>query len=107
MKPEEFKALKTVRLKVKYLLEKVPYTRENDMKLVGTYYLYEIGKEDVNKMSAMELLTLISTNKVPHFETIRKERQRVQKAFPELKTEQYGKRRKVQQVYFKVNIREK
>lgn len=107
MKPEEFKALKTVRQKVKYLLEKIPYTRDNDMKLLGTYYLYELGKEDVNKMSAMEMLSLISTNQVPHFETIRKERQRVQKAFPELKTDQYGKRRKVEGIYFKVNIREK
>ena len=93
MKPE-FKDHKTVIAKVEHLLKVNPLLRDNDMRLVATYYFEEIGKERIAEMSAMDFLTMLSTSKVTCFETIRKLRQQVQAKNEKLRGDEYGKRKK-------------
>ena len=45
MKPKQFQDFKTVKDKVKFLLETNPVLRDNDMKLIATYFFHEISKE--------------------------------------------------------------
>jgi hypothetical protein len=91
---QEFKDHKTVVARVQYLLTVNPLLRDNDMRLIATYYFEEIGKENITEMSAMDLLTMLSTSKVTCFETIRKLRQQVQAKNEKLRGEEYGKRKK-------------
>jgi hypothetical protein len=91
---QEFKDHKTVVARVEYLLKVNPLLRDNDMRLIATYYFEEIGKEKISEMSAMDFLTMISTSKVTCFETIRKLRQQVQAKNEKLRGEEYGKRKK-------------
>ena len=39
-----FNEMKTNKAKVKYLLEKKPHLRDNDFKLIATFYYLEVGK---------------------------------------------------------------
>ena len=71
MKPKQFHDFKTVKDKVKHLLLTNPALRDNDMKLIATYYFHEIGKEEIDSLNAYELLTKISSSKMTNFETIR------------------------------------
>lgn len=91
---QEFKDHKTVIARVQYLLTVNPLLRDNDMRLIATYYFEEIGKDKIAEMSAMDFLTMISTSKVTCFETIRKLRQQVQAKNEKLRGEEYGKRKK-------------
>ena len=91
---QEFKDHKTVIARVQYLLTVNPLLRDNDMRLIATYYFEEIGKENITEMSAMDFLTMISTSKVTCFETIRKLRQQLQAKNEKLRGEEYGKRKK-------------
>ena len=91
---QEFKDHKTVIARVQYLLTVNPLLRDNDMRLIATYYFEEIGKDKIVEMSAMDFLTMISTSKVTCFETIRKLRQQVQAKNEKLRGEEYGKRKK-------------
>jgi uncharacterized membrane protein YcaP (DUF421 family) len=91
---QEFKDHKTVIARVQYLLTVNPLLRDNDMRLIATYYFEEIGKEKIAEMSAMDFLTMISTSKVTCFETIRKLRQQAQAKNEKLRGEEYGKRKK-------------
>ena len=91
---QEFKDHKTVVARVQYLLTVNPLLRDNDMRLIATYYFEEIGKDKIAEMSAMDLLTMLSTSKVTCFETIRKLRQRAQAKNEKLRGEEYGKRKK-------------
>jgi hypothetical protein len=91
---QEFKDHKTVIARVQYLLTVNPLLRDNDMRLIATYYFEEIGKENISEMSAMDLLTMLSTSKVTCFETIRKLRQQLQAKNEKLRGEEYGKRKK-------------
>jgi hypothetical protein len=91
---QEFKDHKTVVARVQYLLKVNPLLRDNDMRLIATYYFEEIGKDKIAEMSAMDLLTMLSTSKVTCFETIRKLRQQLQSKNEKLRGEEYGKRKK-------------
>ena len=91
---QEFKDHKTVIARVQYLLTVNPLLRDNDMRLIATYYFEEIGKDKIVEMSAMDFLTMISTSKVTCFETIRKLRQQVQAKNEKVRGEEYGKRKK-------------
>lgn len=85
MKPKvEFKDLKTTFAKVKFLLETNPSLRNNNMRLVSSFFFHEVGKEAVENMDALDLLALIQNNKVTSFHTIERTRRKVQIKHPEL-----------------------
>lgn len=106
MKSIEFKDFKTVKDKVKFLLTTNPALRGNDMKLIATYYFHEIGKEEIDTLNAYDLLTKLSSSKVTNFETIRRERMKLQEHDESLRGSEYKNRKKRIDPAFKVFLRD-
>jgi hypothetical protein len=106
MKPKQFQDFKTVKDKVNYLLLTNPALRDNDMKLIATYYFHEIGKEEIDTLNAYDLLTKISSSKMTNFETIRRLRMQLQQHDETLRGAEYKNRKKRVDPSFKVFLRE-
>ena len=106
MKPSQFQDFKTVKDKVKFLLETNPALRDNDMKLIATYYFHEIGKEEIDNLNAYDLLTKISSSKMTNFETIRRLRMQLQQNDESLRGSEYKNRKKRIDPAFRVFLRE-
>jgi hypothetical protein len=106
MKPKQFHDFKTVKDKVNHLLLTNPALRDNDMKLIATYYFHEIGKEEIDSLNAYELLTKISSSKMTNFETIRRLRMQLQQHDESLRGSEYKNRKKRVDPNFKVFLRE-
>lgn len=106
MKPKQFHDFKTVKDKVHYLLQLNPALRDNDMKLIATYYFHEIGKEEIDSLNAYDLLTKISSSKMTNFETIRRIRMQLQQHDESLRGSEYKNRKKRVDPTFRVFLRE-
>lgn len=106
MKPKKFKDFKTVKDKVNYLLTTNPTLRDNDMKLIATYYFHEIGKEEIDTLTAYDLLNKISSSKITNFETIRRLRLQLQQNNEDLRGSEYKNRKKRVDPLFRVFLRE-
>lgn len=106
MKPSEFKDFKTIKDKVKHLLLTNPALRDNDMKLIATYYFNEIGKEQIDTLTAYDLLNKMSSSKITNWETICRERKELQQHDESLRGTEYKKRKKTVDPLFKVFLRE-
>jgi hypothetical protein len=106
MKPKQFHDFKTIKDKVKHLLLTNPALRDNDMKLVATFYFHEIGKEEIDTLTAYDLLNKISSSKMPNFETICRERKGLQQHDESLRGSEYKNRKKKVDPFFKVFLRE-
>jgi hypothetical protein len=94
MKSKQFNDLKSIRERVSFLLESNPLLRDNDMRLIATYYFNVIGKDAINEMSALQLLTDFGFNKLPCFESIKRIRVMIQKENESLRGTQYKVRKK-------------
>lgn len=103
---KQFKDFKTVKDKVRFLLQTNPALRDNDMKLIATYYFHEIGKEQIDSMNAYDLLTKISSSKMTNFESIRRLRMNLQQHDEELRGSEYKNRKKRIDPTFKVFLRD-
>jgi hypothetical protein len=106
MKSSEFKDFKTIKDKVNYLLLTNPALRDNDMKLIATYYFHEIGKEEIDTLTAYDLLNKISSSKMTNFESIRRERMQLQQHNEVLRGTEYKNRKKKVDPFFRVFLRE-
>lgn len=106
MKPKQFQDFKTIKDKVKFLLQTNPALRNNDMKLIATYYFHEIGKEEIDSLNAYDLLTKISSSKMTNFETIRRLRIKLQQHDEDLRGSEYKNRKKRIDPAFRVFLRE-
>jgi len=90
-----FGQMKQVKDRVRLLLEKHPHLRDDDYKLYATFIAYEIGgKDKLKQMSGYALLTDIADGKYVHFESVRRIRQKIQEQEPNLRGENYNKRRR-------------
>jgi hypothetical protein len=103
---KQFQDFKTVKDKVRFLLETNPSLRNNDMKLIATYYFHEIGKEQIDSMNAYDLLTKMSSSKITNFETIRSLRTQLQRSNEELRGSEYKNRKKRIDPTFRVFLRD-
>jgi hypothetical protein len=88
------KKLKTIKEKVEKLLKNEPHLRDDDNKLISNFYFFEVGKNTINQMSAMDFLKLLSTGNLTAPETIRRCRQKLQEENPSLRGELFNKRQK-------------
>lgn len=82
--------------KVKATLEKWPDTRDNDTLLL--LYIWEqeystIFKKPLIEQSMEELVDCLQYNRLSHFESIRRNRQRLQAKYPELRGKSYNIRK--------------
>jgi len=103
---KEFQDFKTVKDKVRFLLQTNPALRNNDMKLIATYYFHEIGKDQIDSMNAYDLLTKMSSSKMTNFETIRSLRTQLQRSNEELRGSEYKNRKKRIDPTFRVFLRD-
>jgi hypothetical protein len=103
---QQFQDFKTVKDKVRFLLQTNPALRDNDMKLIATYYFHEIGKEEIDNLNAYDLLTKISSSKMTNFETIRRLRMQIQQHDEELRGSEYKNRKKRIDPTFRVFLRD-
>ena len=103
---KQFHDFKTVKDKVRFLLQTNPALRDNDMKLIATYYFHEIGKEEIDSMNAYDLLTKISSSKMTNFESIRRLRMNLQQHDEELRGSEYKNRKKRIDPTFRVFLRD-
>ncbi len=87
-----FKQMKTVKDRVEYLLVKFPKFRDNDFKLIAHYYFKILGREALENMSGMDFLHQFADGKLPHTESIRRVRAKIQEERPELRGKNYGQR---------------
>jgi hypothetical protein len=70
---------------VRAILERVPATRKNDLRLIAYVWAEVIGYDKLNDTTAKQLLDLISEGALPKPECIRIARQRIQRYNPNLK----------------------
>ena len=86
-----FNQIKQTKDRVRVLLEKHPHLREDDYKLICTFWKQEVG-ERIFAMSANDFLKDLSEGKYTHPETIRRNRASIQKALPNLRGTNYQNR---------------
>lgn len=70
---------------VRAILERVPATRKNDLRLIAYVWAEVIGYDKLNDTTAKQLLDLMSEGTLPKPECIRIARQRLQRCNPNLK----------------------
>jgi hypothetical protein len=78
------KKLKQAKDKVKALLVKSPHLRDDDNKLIATYYYHE-SQSNLLKITALDFLHEFADGKFTNPETIRRCRQKLQEEYPELR----------------------
>lgn len=76
------------------LLEKHPHLRDNDNKLIATIWRLEVGKENIDGLSALGFLIYVAEGRLSSAESIRRSRQKIQEDRPELRGTNYNKRQK-------------
>lgn len=86
------KQLIKVQDSVKFLLEAYPKLRNNDVRLVASYYYNNIA--NINQMSAIELLEVMVNGNLPSPDTITRARRKIQEKHPELRGVKYEEKQK-------------
>ena len=81
--------------RVKALLIKSPHLKDNDDKLLATYWYYELKdmKRNPETINGMNLLTLISEGRLTNAKTVIRMRRKLQEEFEELRGEKYKLRK--------------
>lgn len=72
---------------IKYLLEKYPACRNSDSTLLRGVWYHQVP--NFRQLSAVDLMQLLSDNKIANPETIRRCRQKLQEDYPELRGDNY------------------
>lgn len=84
---------KSVKEYVLLLLRNKPHLRDNDNKLIATIWSMQVGGMNaLTNLSAYELLKLFSEDKLYSPESIRRQRQKIQEQYPDLRGVNYVSR---------------
>ena len=86
--------IKSVKARVKRLLENKPHLRDDDDKLIPNVWHAQIGAAKIKNMSAFDLLTLLSEGQLINPESIRRVRAKLQEDNEYLRGENYIDRNK-------------
>lgn len=98
---EKIKSLKEI---VKNKLLQNESNRDSDSKLIANIWYNQIGGSNIAKMSAMDLLKIISEDKLSSPESIRRVRQKIQETDPLLRGKSYKVRKvKAEEVRYEIN----
>lgn len=76
------------------LLEKHPHLRDDDNKLIATIWRCEVGKENMDGLSALAFLIYFAKGRLSSAESIRRSRQKIQEDRPELRGLNYKNRQR-------------
>lgn len=91
---------------VEELLRRSKYLRDHDEALVVSCIIRTLGSKRVADMSAVDLLILMEEGELPHFESIRRTRQKLQEHNPELRGKKYAERTGPMEETIRQEIRE-
>lgn len=105
-KQKEFNDFRTVKDKVRFLLETNELLRDNDNKLIATYHHNELGKDRIAEMTATEYLTEFAFGRLTKCETITRLRKEIQSKSIELRGSQYKVRVKKKEGWFIIGKKE-
>jgi hypothetical protein len=90
--------------KVYSLLTNQPELRENDNRLTAVFWAYELGLDNLHKMTASELLAKLSKGQLTASDTITRARRKVQEENEGLRGSNYkGRQEKEQEVRKNIN----
>jgi len=87
-----FNQMKNIKEKVAYLLETKPTLRDDDNKLIASFYFDEMGETYLRNFPAYSFLSLMSEGKLTSPESIRRVRQKLQEERVDLRGEKYNER---------------
>ena len=76
-------------------LTKHPHLRNNDSKLIATIWYQQLGKDQIDRMSAMDFLQTFADSKLHNPESIRRMRQKLQEQYPHLRGASYQHRKTI------------
>ena len=105
-KQKEFNDFRSVKDKVRFLLETNELLRDNDNKLIATYHHNELGKERIAEMTATEYLAEFAFGRLTKCETITRLRKEIQSKSIELRGSQYKVRVKKKEGWFIIGKKE-
>lgn len=88
------KQILKVQEQVQILLETYPKLRDNDVRLVASYYYNNIS--NINQMSAIDFLQIMVNGNLPSPDTITRARRKLQEKHPELRGVNYVERQKLE-----------
>lgn len=88
------KQLIKVQEQVQILLETYPKLRDNDVRLVASYYYNNIS--NINQISAIDFLQIMVNGNLPSPDTITRARRKIQEKHPELRGVNYVERQKLE-----------
>lgn len=88
--------MKNIKGKVEYLLKKTPHLRDDDFKLIATYWWYEMGKEKIEMMSAFDFLDTFSRGTLTSQKSISRVRIKLQDENEDLRGATYNGRAKAE-----------
>ena len=88
------KQILKVQEQVQILLETYPKLRDNDVRLVASYYYNNIS--NINQMSAIDFLQIMVNGNLPSPDTITRARRKIQEKHPELRGVNYVERQKLE-----------
>lgn len=88
------KQLIKVQEQVQILLETYPKLRDNDVRLVASYYYNNIS--NINQISAIDFLQIMVNGNLPSPDTITRARRKLQEKYPELRGVNYVDRQKLE-----------
>lgn len=104
MNQSVFNQIAQIKDKVQFLLEQNEKLRDDDYKLIATFYFYEAGGSEVLKnKSALDFLQEFSQKKYVSSESIRRVRQKIQEENVHLRGVSY-KHRKDEEIKFRNNL---
>ena len=88
--------IKNLEDKVRDILIKHPETKDNDQMLVSLSWFYHLGRDEVKSLTAWDLLTKLSKNKLPLMESIMRCRRKLQETDESLRGKKYKERHKLE-----------
>ncbi len=86
-----FNQMKQTKDKVRFLLQKYPHLRDDDYKLIATFWKFE-GGEKIYAQTGRAFLQDVAEGKYTNPETIRRNRACIQKNDPSLRGASYAQR---------------
>ena len=88
--------IKNLEDKIRDILIKHPETKDNDQMLVSLIWFYHLGRDEVKSLTAWDLLTKLSKNKLPLMESIVRCRRKLQEVDASLRGKKYKERHKLE-----------
>ena len=88
--------IKNLEERIKFVLSKHPETKDNDPMLTSLIWFYDLGRDKIKKMSAWELMTMLSKGKLINPRSIRRCRCKIQEQNAEFRGEKYKERHRLE-----------